>query len=188
MAPTPANNTCRLWIGYTSKGVQHEIMSRYPTGTTPEQLNDQGDAIVNLLKTALLPTDTLNSMRYSITGAEFSIPLPLTPVPGTYTGAPEWQEDPESAFLGFCGREAATGKRVRFELYTPIKFSLTWPADNRYAAGENADIDGLNQDLANVLYGSGAVVAAVGIGGTPFSLYTYTNIAKNAYWQRKQRT
>lgn len=188
MAPTPTNNTCRLWIGYTSKGVQHEIMTRYVAGTTSTEMNDQGDAIIALLKTAMLPSDTLNSMRYSLAGTDFSIPLPLTPVAGTYTSAPEWTEDPESAFLGFCGREYVNGKRVRFQFFTPCKFSTTWPADNRYAAGENANVDGLNADFANVLYGSGAVVPAVGIGGSTFSLYTYTNIAKNAYWQRKQRT
>lgn len=188
MAPLPQNNTNRLWIGYTSNGVQHEFMTRYPTGTTPSQMNDQGDAIIAAFAPILPNTDSFYSMRYSLTASDFSIPLPLTPVPGTLSSPTKWLEDPESAFLGFCGRETGTGRRWRMELFTPVAFSALWPADNRYAAGESTTIDSINDAVRDVLFGSGAVVQAVGIGGTSVTLYTYTNIAKNGYWQRKQRT
>lgn len=186
----PSNNTARCWIDYTSFGRTHHMMFRLGFGATPANASTKATALANILKNRMRIGDAFTSARFSAEGSDFSLPVTFAAVAGTVDesgGAAIWQEDADSAFITFVGRGSSSARRVDWFFYTGIK-TPTWPYTNRYNPGEAAVIDTLRTNFAtwvNTSASPGEQVVTVG-QDIP-SVYGYVNIAKNAYWQRKQR-
>lgn len=190
MAPLPENGTARVFIDYTSATVQHTIEFRLGEGASSVSALTVANRMVTVLKQRMTTADSFIAARFQDEGSNFSLPIAFTPTAGVVPfdgGSPWWLEDPESAFISFIGRGSATGRRVRWEYFTPIK-TFPWPSDNRYNVGEQAVIDTLRTNFAAAVAESDSTGdQIVTIGGDIPVVYGYVNIAKNAYWQRKQR-
>ena len=188
MAPLPQNNTARVFVDYTSLSVQHTLMVRPLPGATVPDMAALATNVANVLRARMATTDSFFAARYSLALSDFSLPLTFEAVPGVVSAfANIWTEDPESAFISLCGRSTTSGRRVRWDLYTPIR-AADWPADNRFNPGENGPVDTLRLNWTAVVAGeAGPAPSVVAIDGSPVIVYEYVNIAKNAYWQRKQR-
>lgn len=185
----PANSTDRIWLGYTSLGVRHRAQFRVYNAAGPADFIPLADALAQAMSSFMILSDQVSSLTYQVSGGNISLPLPFTPVPGTNSNSSaQWTEDPESAFYGMVGRGNVTGHKWHLEFFTPLKASSSWPLDNRYAAGENPGIDAWRLGMQNAIQGEDTTASCCTIAGEPITVYTYVNIAKNAYWQRKQRT
>lgn len=185
LTPLPDNNTIRVFLEYTSRSIPHTMLLRYPAaGTLSDKLNS-ARAIALEIKELMLSTDSFTGLRYSLAGSSISLPSPFVPVFGTQT-ATAGEEDPESYFYSVVGRDIAEGRKVMFQFYAS-RAGNARPGNNRYPAGQNAEIDTfLNAINERALNGSEATHLCT-IAGTEFVVNGYTNVANNAYWQRKQR-
>lgn len=183
MAPLPENNTVRLMIDYTSAGIVHTLMLRFGDSIGSADAATTAAALCADLAPFVNAGDSFFRARYSDHDSDFSLPIFWTTIPGTSTGA-GFEEDPESAFVSVVGRSNA-GRRVRWELFTVAKISTDWPLDNRYSAGESTNADDIIAAFVAATEDATAPVRA--IDKAPVNVYDYLNIAKNGYWQRKQR-
>lgn len=190
MPALPGNSTARFFLEYTSIGIQHTLEVRLGAGASAITAATKATAAANVLKVRMSNIDSFYAARFQDAGAVFSLPVTFTPIVGTVDpagGANYWQEDPESAMLSFVGRGTATGRRVRWEFFTPVATGL-WPSDNRFNLGDNASVEALRVNwntYVNTSASPGEQV--VTIGGDIPSVYGYVNLSKNAYWQRNQR-
>lgn len=190
MAPLPDNATARVFLEYTSVGTQHTMEIRLGAGASSSTASVKAAAAANVLKQRMSNTDSFFAARFQDAGSTFSLPVAFTPINGVIDpagGANYWQEDPESAMISFVGRGGSTGRRVRWEFFTPIATG-TWPADNRFNPGDNAPVDTLRLNWTTFVNTSSTPgEQVVTIGGDIPAVYGYVNLSKNAYWQRKQR-
>lgn len=184
MAPLPENNTARLFVDYTSGAFDHTLLLRFGPTTAPLDAVAVAQDICTALAPFMNSNDSFFGARWSANGSNIALPVAWTPVAGTSTGA-AFSEDPEAAFVSVVGRSFG-GRRVRWDFFTVIKVSTTWPDDNRYAPGESTNADDIQDafEAATIL----PVDPVVAIDGMDVIVYEYVNIAKNGYWQRKQRT
>lgn len=188
MAPLPDNLTARLFLDYTSAGVTHTIMFRPATDLNVTEQGVMANGWASIMANRMLNTDSVFGVRYSAALTNFSTPILYSPIFGTVTAAGNtWGEDPESACLSFVARSTTSGRRGRFTFFTPISSTL-WPNDNRYNPGDSAPVDTLRINWQNgVKFGTPASVPSLCADGTFQEVYSYVNISKNAYWQRRQR-
>lgn len=188
MAPVADNLTMRVYLDYTSMGEEHTLLLRPASTLNASAVGVLANGWASILSNRMLNTDSVFGVRYSNPLEDFSIPILYTPVPGVVTAAANlWTEDPESAFLSFVARSTTTGRRGRYTFFTPIR-TTDWPADNRYSPGESAPIDTLRTNIQNaVSIGTPGSVPLLNADGTFQTVYSYVNIGKNSYWQRKQR-
>lgn len=190
MAPLPESSTARVFLDYTSCNIEHTFEFRLGAGATLTTAADRAELVAALLATRMTDNDSIIRARFSQQGQNFSLPLTFTPVQGVLPfdgGGPWWVEDPQSAFISLIGRGQTTARRARWFFYTPVK-TITWPADNRYQTGEAAVIDTFRENWEALIEdtpGPGSQIVTIG-GDIPL-VYGYVNIAKNGYWQRKQR-
>lgn len=189
MAPLPENATSRLFIGYTSQSIRHEMQFRYFGIQTTPNLVQAYTALAAGLAAAMLTPDAIIDARYQNANTNFSIPLVVNPVQGTKSVAGNiWAEDPESAQLSIIGRDNTTGRKAKWLFFTPYNFAATWPTDNRYQPGENSGVDALIAHFQAAAAGAGSMpFPLVSIGGGPLVVYDYANICKNGYWEKEQR-
>lgn len=189
MAPLPANNSSRLFIDYTSLNTQHTVACRYEGIQTTPNLIAAFNEIADVLSGIMVSSDSVLAARYQNAGTNFSIELPVTPVPGANGLAGNlWVEDPDSAQISLVGRDNVSGRRVRWLFFTPYNFAATWPTDNRYNPGENPSIDNFITNWSSLAGGGGAMpFPLVSIANNPVVVYDYANICKNGYWERTQR-
>lgn len=188
MAPLPQNNTARVFLDYTSFQVQHTICLRPNATATVSDMEQLAADFADTMGTRMFDSDSVFAARYSNAGDDFSLPLDFTAVEGAIALSSNfWVEDGEAAFLSLPMRSIVSGRRASFQFYTPVR-TTDWPADNRYNPGDAAPIDTLRLNFKSVIDGvSGWGGQLVAIDGTALIVYEYMNIAKNAYWQRKQR-
>lgn len=184
MAPLPENNTSRLFVDYTSGAYEHTLQLRFPTGVSAADATVTAQDICTALAPFMNSNDSFIRARWSAAGSNIALPTGWVPVVGTSVGAAH-AEDPESAFVSVNGRTLG-GRRVRWEFFSVIKVSTNWPDDNRYGPGESANADDIVDafEAAAIL----PIDYICGIDGLTVIVYQYLNIAKNGYWQRKQRT
>jgi len=185
VAPLPENNTARLMIDYTSAGIEHTLMLRFPDGVDSAAATLAGQALCLDLSPYVNANDSFIRARWSAKNTDFSLPVSWTPVDGASVGA-AFDEDPESAFVSVVGRTLG-GRRARWELFTIAKLTVLWPDDNRYGPGESGNADAVVAAFTTAASGV-APARIVGIDGLEVVVYPYLNIAKNAYWTRQQRT
>lgn len=185
MAPLPANNTGRLFLDYTSRGIEHTMMLRVAGDYTTAA----GDAseYANLFSTRMFDDDSFFRARYAIVGNDFSLPIPFTAVPGVVPAATtnSWPQDPESVQLSFVFRGNTTGRRGRVEFFTAVP-TPQWPDDNRYNPGDAAVIDTLRTNFTSLAQFDGTNPLLT-VGADEVTVYGYVNIRLNAYWQNEQR-
>lgn len=188
LPPLPDNTTQRLWLQYTSAGVEHELMVRPAAAASPGQILTWAADIAQVLATRMFTVDSVTGARYSAAGTEFSTPIALTPVVGVINATGNiWGQDPESTMLSIPFRSGASGRKGRVSFFTGVA-TTSWPDNNRYEPGESAPVDTFRINLVNVLTGiSGAGVFATAIDGTSVIFKPYVNIRQNSYWQSKQR-
>lgn len=188
MAPLPENSTARLFLDYTSMGVNHTVMIRLPSDATLGGIQQFAIDIADALRTRMLETDSFFAARLSNVGSDFSFPITFPVLPGILTVAGNvWGQDPQSTMLSIVGRSYSTGRRVRLQFFSPVS-STSWPDDNRYNPGDSAPVDTFRTNVIGTLNGGGiSGVQAVAIDNTAPGWYPYVNISQNAYWQREQR-
>lgn len=183
MSPLPENNTVRLLMDYTSAGVIHTMMLRFGDSIGSSDAATVAAALAADLAPFMNTGDSFFRARYSDHGSDFSLPIFWTTIHGTSTGA-GFVEDPDSAFVSVIGRSNG-GRKVRWEFFTVAKVTTDWPSDNRYSAGESTNADDI---IAAFVAACSSEIAPVrAIDKAPVNVYDYLNIAKNGYWQRKQR-
>lgn len=186
LPPLPANNTVRVWIKYTSVGIDHEFMFRLPDFAAVGDAAAVADDVADILALRMSNTDSLLSARWSPAGAAFSVPITFTPRTGTLTQS-TWPQDPESTELAMTGRSYTDGRKVDWYLFTGQQ-TTSWPADNRYNPGESAVIDTFRTNWTNLINSAPAPARQiVTISGTIPSVNAYVNIRQNGYWQSAQR-
>lgn len=175
LPPLPDNNTDVAWLGYTSYGVQHELVFRQPSATPQADIVANAAALAQALKWGLLPTDSFNYLKHRDSGSNVSFPLSWTAVAGTYTGAYDLQG--KALFIALSGRSLG-GYRCRITFFTVTL----------------ADVLGYRQQVsagapASTFYNAVQAMepAAVAIDGEPVIWNSYANMGFNAYWQRKSR-
>lgn len=188
MAPLPQNNTARLWLDYTSRGIQHSAMVRFGPGANPSTAEVFAAQLADAMRQRMFIADSVLAARYSGPGTLFSFPIFFTPVVGVVTEAGNvWAQDPESTFLTIPGRSSFSGRDVRFCQFTAV-VTPTWPTDNRYEPGDAAVVDTWRINITELLSTGGTEsTPAVAIDNNIPTWYNYVNISQNAYWQRKQR-
>lgn len=190
MAPLPENATARLFLVYTSAAVQHTLIFRLGAGANVGDAETVAADMATIFKARMLSSDSILSARFSDIGSTFSLPITFSPVIGSVVAvgpSSYWAEDPDSAFISLIGRGLSTARRVRWEFFTPVA-TTAWPANNRYTPGASAPIDTLRTNFTSAVTGAASPgEQIVTIGGDIPAIYSYVNIAKNSYWQRKQR-
>lgn len=170
LPPLPANNTDRAWLAYTSQGEGHEIVFRFPSGTTQANIVTACAAFANSIKSAMLTTDTFTGLRHQDSGSTLSFPLAWTVITGTGSGTPD--ADNKAKFIALSGRSLG-GYRCRLTFFTAI----------------------INDTVGYRIAGSSAIgvavaamtTAPVAVDGNAVIWNTYTNVGYNAYWQRQLR-
>jgi len=192
MAPLPQNSTNRLFLDYTSRGIEHTAVFRPAGDLFGSDITTWAQSIAELMAFVMCTDDSVTSARYSETGTNFSLPVPFTPEPGIRDPSGfTWAEDPESAFVTVPLRSQSTGRRGRLCMFTAYRFgnlSVPWPSNNRFDPGENTIVDNWIATLKDLSQGASPYITGlVVIDGSFPVLYDYLNISKNAYWERKQR-
>lgn len=186
LPPLPDNNTVRVWVKYTSVGVEHELMVRLPEFSVNTDATAVAASVGAVLVTRMSNTDAVLSARYSPAGSTFSVPVAFTPVVGSLVQS-TWPQDPESTQLTLTGRSFTDGRDVSWTFFTGQQ-TPTWPADNRYNPGEAAVIDTFRANFtALVASPSSPERQIVTISGTIPTVNSYVNIRQNGYWQSAQR-
>lgn len=180
--------TTRLYFDYTSLQKEHTLIVRINEGQLAVDVLNYAANIVDTLTTVMRANDAVLGVRISNQGSNVTFPLALDPSPGQLSGsATIWDQDPESVFWSLVGRGISTGRKVRYEIFTPIR-NGQWPENNRYEPGENTVVDTFRTAMTSALIvGTNSAVQANTIGGDVILINPYVNIAHNAYWQRKQR-
>lgn len=174
MAPTPVDNTARLWIKKSGISGEHETMFRFNVEATPTTAVAAVEPFLNAVAPLMWAGDSFVSARWAALGDNLSFPVAFDPIPGENPGTPDEAQYP--GFLSFVAR-GTDGKQVRWT-FNGMPFT---PDDNyRIFGSENADV----QDAIDAL---GFAVDVVDIGGAPKFMYPYVNLGYNAYFQRQAR-
>lgn len=180
------NNTSRIWVTYTSVGIEHEMLFRAALPNVDTTFVSTVQSICSAMADVMRQDDAFTSARYADVGSDFSFPIPWTVIDGTATNTLS-QGDPESRFVSFLGRDNFVGARVRFELFSGSNILYT-DTNNRFAAGDIAELDAIVAALttAATVPLTNARLTTISKGQPIF--YSYINSGWNSYWQRKQRT
>jgi hypothetical protein len=186
MADFAPNNTSRIWVTYTSFGIEHEMLFRAALPNVDTTFAETVVGICSEMAAVMRQDDAWVSARYADLGSDFSFPIPWTVIDGTGTNAPS-AGDAESRFVSFLGRDNFVGARVRFELFTGSN-AIGTDGNNRYAPGDVAALDAIVAALttAATVPLTNARLTTISKGQPIF--YSYINTGWNSYWQRKQRT
>lgn len=188
LPPLPANSTACVFIDYTSYGVAHTFGFRLGAGASSITAATKAASLAAVLANRMGSADSFTQARLRAAGGIVSLPIAFTPVTGAVSGSGiYWDDDPESTFISFVGRGTTTGRKTRWEFYTAVR-SASWPPTNRYIPGFSAPVDTLRANFTNwVDTAASPGEQVVTIGGDIPQVYAYVNIAKNSYWQRRQR-
>jgi hypothetical protein len=182
-AALPANTTPRIVLRYTSFLIEHTLTLRFQVDALAAGCLAAAVALANALTPFMFATDSFTGADFIATGSDFSIPQTFTSIAGTFVGA-NWAEDPESAFVSVTARSSG-GHKVRWDLFTAAQFFAPWPATNRVSASADAAAAVLVDAFVDACSDEDEPLTA--IDGLPTTPHQYVNIAKNGYWQRKQR-
>jgi len=176
MAPLPPENTRRFWVEYTDEVNVHELMVRLDTDATVAD----GITVVNDFFTALDPA----LYQITITGARFAEAGSTISNPVTWDGDPTFGTGFMPAVNGpreFAWEaRSADGRKASYSVYG---MQLSTPADYRYGAGEQADLDAARSVLV-AAHNAGTLCTISGAKGI-FKLYVNVNF--NSYWERAAR-
>lgn len=187
MPDLPQNNTFRLWVDYTSRGIKHSAMHRYAGVSGGENATIVATALANFYKGLLPASDGVQGARWSPAGADFSIDTGLAPIAGTGVSDP-WLEDPDSAFITLPLHSLTSGAKGLLCFYAPLAFGQIWPVTNRYGPGQNALWNGIRDDWWDIARNPVEGVNLIVIDNTIPTAKGYLNFRKNGYRQTKQRT
>lgn len=185
MAPTPQDNTPRLFVDYTSMSRTHQLLFRFAAGIIANDAAIAAHAVCSQLKTFMRANDSFYGARFADSGNPHSFPAPWAPINGTGSND-AIQGDAESFFVSFEGRGVPSSARVKYTFFTGSNTCFL-PANNRFRPGQADFIDqtvALLQDAANPTQAEDALVS---IAGDNPIIYTYANAGYNGHWQRKQR-
>lgn len=177
--------TARLWIIYTSAGYQHDMMLRFPAGTTAAEASVAAEPIVTAMTHLMRTADSVSGEEFAAAGSNVRLPYPIVAESGHQSNDLSGG-DPESHYMTFVGRDNVAGSKVRYTVFVSSS-DFPNPAKNRYVAGSVpgdavAFINALD-DLANAAEGP----HLVSIAGQRPSVYNYVNTGFNRHWQDEQR-
>lgn len=175
LPPLPANNTDRAWLKYTSLGIEHEMVLRFPASTPQADISTACGVIANALKAYILGTDSFLGVRHQDAGSIVSFPIAFTPVVGTGSGLDDGDDKPR--FMSITGRSLA-GYRVKLTMFTGQVTDASGFRQNR-ASGNYADVF---LDAIDAM-----AVQPRAIDGNLVVWNQYANFGYNSYWQRKSR-
>jgi hypothetical protein len=170
LPPLAQNNTDRAWLKYTSVGVNHEIVFRFPSSTTQANIVTAVTAFANSMKSSMSNTDSFLSLRHQDSGSTLSFPLSFTAIAGTAT--PSTDQDNNAKFIAISGR-SLNGYRVKLTFFTPN----TGDSAKYRVAGSGS--------FATAV--AAMTTQPVAIDGAAVVWNSYTNVGYNAYWQRQFR-
>lgn len=175
LPPLPENNTDRAWLKYTSLGVEHEMVFRFPASTPQADIATACGVVANALKAYISTTDSFSGIRHQDAGSIVSFPISFTPVAGTGTGLDDGDDKPR--YMSITGR-SLQGYRVKLTQFTGQVTDATGYRQARLA-GNYADVF---LDAIEAM-----AVQPRAIDGNLVVWNQYANMGYNAYWQRKQR-
>lgn len=175
LPPLPENNTDRAWLKYTSVGIEHEIMFRFPSATPQADIATAMGVFANAMKAYILTTDSFSAVRHQDAGSTVSFPIAFTAVVGTATGIDDG--DDKARFMSVTGRSLA-GYRVKATLFTAQVTDATGYRQAR-SSGNYADV---MLDAIEAM-----AVQPRAIDGNLVVWNQYVNLGYNAYWQRDLR-
>lgn len=176
LPPLPPESTPRMYVKYTSKLVEHEMVVRLDLGQT------SADAVTryNAAKTALLAqittSDSLLGADFSAQGSNIRFPLPVTGGTGTQAYTPGTGDEP--IYVSVTGR-SLDGRKTRLGMFAPAFKPSTY----------GYRITGLS-GAGSALYAllTGTALAHRSISGGAVQWNNYLNIGLNDHWVGKERT
>ena len=178
MAPLPANNTARLWVGYNDGENDHELMVRFFDGDV------SNEAAVTFAAGFF---DAASAMLYeiTITGARIQLAETSVSFPIEWTGDPTYGTDPMPVLLApretrWLGR-TVEGRKVSWSLYGG---KYTSPDDYRLTPTDLAAV-GTVLDYLTSIDVEGVFLA---IDNHKPIRYQYADVNFNSYWEREQRS
>lgn len=175
LPPLAANNTNRMFIKYTSGGVQHEAVIRLMQSAAQDKATALFNALLPKLQAITFTTDSIIGARWQGFGSLFSFPMAVTGGAGTLAGTGSKGQHPE--FVSWTGR-SGDGRRVRFTWFTQ---AMDVPAGDYRVEQPGTAYTDIRAILADQLH---QVVTI----SNQFPVWnTYLNYGVNSYFQRKIR-
>lgn len=175
MAPLPSNTTARLYIEYTSVGIEHTLMLRLEASATSTDAQAIYASFVAAAKGVMDQQDSFTGARFSAAGSNVSFPITVTATAGTATVS----EDPQQLanFVGISGR-SIDGRDANVKLFTCYV--------NPDTAGYRVDSpSGAEATFRNWFNTNAAEL--VTISNSQVIWNQYLNYGYHAYWQRRAR-
>ena len=118
MAPLPDNLTDRYFLDYTSMGIVHTLMVRFPQVT----LRADADTTMFNLATAfaqrMRTSDSFFRARYAESGQNFSLPTAWTPINGVMATGSVLPTDPQSTCYSIVGHDFGISVAAVYSLDT----------------------------------------------------------------------
>lgn len=182
--PLPPDNTIRYFIDYTSMGIQHTVMFRFP-----QQLTDVATAFDDLTDAMALNMrldDQITNVRFAAQGSDVTFPVATIGKNGVVGNTTIIADDPEAVFISAPFRGRPSGRKGRVDFYFPVT-AVPLDANNRFpwfGVTQLGNLEAALLDLANT--GPGGI-RQCDISGAQISYNLYWNRAKSGYWQRRQR-
>lgn len=176
MAPLPENNTETWFLRYTSMEQEHTLQFRVLEMTAESAVITFADALVAILRTAMLQTDSIMELQRRVQGSQFTFTRKTYNVQGNVVGVGGAGQ--QTQFYSWTGR-SDEGRDVRMTFFTPRA-----PEVPNYRL--SAIDDAFAADVLNHLMASDTLLAA--IDNRPVIWNAYTNVGYNSYWQREART
>lgn len=184
--PFAIDNTPRLWVRYTSMGIEHEIMFRGSEAASQASMLGMAADLCFSMLPLMRSLDEFISARYSAKGSHLSFPAPWSVLTGTGTNDTV-PGDPESYFIDWVARDTTYGARSHWTLFTGCN-ECPKPPTNRVLYGQNSRNDAVINALIAAATTSVAASRLTTISQGPAVVYQYANTMFSGYWQRKQRT
>ena len=182
--PLPASNTPRLFLDYTSMGIQHTVQFRVDGGSF--DVAAFLDPVVDAMRALMRIDDAIQVVRFADEGSDVTFPVATFGLNGTASNASAIQDDPESVFISCPFRGLPSGRKGRYDFFFPVNL-IPADANNRFPFNSIealAPLEDAIQSLVDVGVGG---IHLVDISSSRILLNQYWNRAKSAYWQRRQR-
>lgn len=172
----PPSNTPRMYIRYTSKQVEHEMVVRLDSGQTSADAITRYTAARTALLAQITTSDSLLGADFSAQGSNIRFPLAVTGGTGTQAYTPGVGDEP--IYVSVTGR-SLDGRKTRLGMFAPSYKPSTY----------GYRISGLT-GAGTALYAllTGAALSHRSISGGAVQWNNYLNIGLNDHWVGQERT
>lgn len=176
LSPLPPENTPRLFIKYTTRGIGHIMVVRLPIGGTSADAVARYNAALTALRGQLPTTDSVLGADFSAAGSNVRFPLAVSGGVGTssYTAS-----DKDRPIQVTATGRSLDGRKVRIGMFSPAYRPDTYGYRITGLSGPGAGIWSLL---------TGSSLDARSISGGTVQWNNYINIGLNDHWVADARS